>query len=313
MWDILSQRLLEPNLIGIRKPIIPEGLIFSRTRKSQTSFDLRICCVGIVLSLVTLDQRIIWQRWMIRTRIVDEHLKELFTNGLGLQWRRFTGKGFRSTWQGVVACASAMSRAIDLPESELILLMSLRQLRYRFGNGDGTDSYRSICGQMGKAESYMDGGNPGSGGRDLHIGNWGKRVLPPTAPLPTASATTTGIALAAQKLGKSRFHLAPVGEGCSSSGEFWEAMNLAGTRGLPICYMIQNNQIALDTFILGQSGAETFGDKGISMGIPSWTLDGSDPAQFYASTSVAREIALWRGFDIDSCRDYERMWACSPS
>ena len=69
-------------------------------------------------------------------------------------------------------------------------------------------------------------------------------------------------------------------------------MNLAGTRGLPICYMIQNNQIALDTYVLGQSGAETFGDKGVAMGIPSWTIDGSDPAQFYASTSVAKEIAI---------------------
>ena len=82
----------------------------------------------------------------------------------------------------------------------------------------------------------------------LHIGDWSKGVLPPTAPLPIASATITGIALASKRLGIRRFHLAPVGEGCSSSGEFWEAINLAGVRGLPICYVIQNNQIALDTF-----------------------------------------------------------------
>ena len=88
-----------------------------------------------------------------------------------------------------------------------------------------------------------------------------------------------------------RFHLAPVGEGCSSSGEFWEAMNFAGVRGLPICFMIQNNQIALDTFNSAQSGAETFGDKGHAMGIPSWTIDGSDPGLFFASTAVAREFA----------------------
>jgi pyruvate/2-oxoglutarate/acetoin dehydrogenase E1 component len=56
--------------------------------------------------------------------------------------------------------------------------------------------------------------------------------------------------------------------------------------------MIQNNQIALDTFITGQSGAENFGDKGYAMGIPSWTIDGSDPAQFHASTATAREYAL---------------------
>jgi 2-oxoisovalerate dehydrogenase E1 component len=149
-----------------------------------------------------------------------------------------------------------------------------------------------LAAQMGKAESYMDGGIEGSGGRDLHIGNWEKRVLPPTAPLPIASATTTGVALAAKQLGVKRFHLAPVGEGCSSSGEFWEAMNFAGVRGLPICFMIQNNQIALDTFNSAQSGAETFGDKGHAMGIPAWTIDGSDPGMFYASSAVAREFAM---------------------
>ena len=43
--------------------------------------------------------------------MVDEHLKDLFTNGLETQdGSKFTGKDFRSTWQeGIVACASAMT------------------------------------------------------------------------------------------------------------------------------------------------------------------------------------------------------------
>jgi len=303
MIEFLSQKLLEPHLLGIEEvEIIPRrrGSSHLGRRIIRLIVDLRICLRRFAFyHSVTLEQRKTWQRWMTRTRIVDEHLKELFTDGLETpDGGRFTGKGFRSTWQeGVVACASAMTRAVDIPESEAdsadVIAPMIRDTGLAMAMGQTPTEV--FAAQMGKSESYMDGGNPGSGGRDLHIGNWEKRVLPPTAPLPTASATTTGIALAAQRLGKSRFHLAPVGEGCSSSGEFWEAMNLAGTRGLPICYMIQNNQIALDTFVLGQSGAETFGDKGIAMGIPSWTIDGSDPAQFYASTSVAREIALSGG------------------
>ena len=72
-------------------------------------------------------------------------------------------------------------------------------------------------------------------------------------------------------------------------------MNFAGVRGLPICFMIQNNQIALDTFTKAQSGAETFGDKGYAMGIPSWSVDGADPASYYSSTAVAREFAMSEG------------------
>tara|TARA_Y100000766_G_scaffold280406_1_gene290196 strand:+ start:4463 stop:7330 length:2868 start_codon:yes stop_codon:yes gene_type:complete len=303
MLENLSQRILEPHLIDVRDmEVLPrrKGVAHISRRSTRLVIDLRICLRRIAhYHSITIEQRLDWQRWMLRTRVVDEHLKDLFTNGLETQdGGKFTGKGFRSTWQeGIVACASAMTRAVDLPSSDVnyadVIAPMIRDTGLAMAMGQTPTEV--FAAQMGKAESYMDGGHPGSGGRDLHIGNWEKRVLPPTAPLPTASATTTGIALAAQRLGVSRFHLAPVGEGCSSSGEFWEAMNLAGTRGLPICYMIQNNQIALDTFVVGQSGAETFGDKGPAMGIPSWSIDGSDPGQFYSSTAVAREIAVSGG------------------
>ena len=259
--------------------------------------DVKICLRRIAhYHSITVEDRLQWQRWMIRTRLVDEQLKDLFASGLPTpDGGTFGGKGFRSTWQeGVAACASAMIRAIDLPEGERqnadVVAPMIRDMGLALAMGQ--TPIEVLAAQMGKAESYMDGGIEGGGGRDLHIGNWDKRVLPPTAPLPIASATTTGVALAAKQLGVNRFHLAPVGEGCSSSGEFWEAMNFAGVRGLPICFMIQNNQIALDTFNSAQSGAETYGDKGHAMGIPSWTIDGSDPGMFYASSAVAREFAI---------------------
>ena len=259
--------------------------------------DVKICLRRIAhYHSITVEDRLQWQRWMIRTRLVDEQLKDLFASGLPTpDGGTFGGKGFRSTWQeGVAACASAMIRAIDLPEGERqnadVVAPMIRDMGLALAMGQ--TPIEVLAAQMGKAESYMDGGIEGGGGRDLHIGNWDKRVLPPTAPLPIASATTTGVALAAKQLGVKRFHLAPVGEGCSSSGEFWEAMNFAGVRGLPICFMIQNNQIALDTFNSAQSGAETYGDKGHAMGIPSWTIDGSDPGMFYASSAVAREFAI---------------------
>ena len=259
--------------------------------------DIRLCLRRVAYaSSVDLDTHLQWQRWMTRTRAMDEHLKDLFSNGISTpDGGKFGGKGFRSTWQeGVVGCATSLNRAIDLPPENRhladIIAPMIRDVGLALAVGQ--TPLEIFASQMGKSGSYMDGGNLDSGGRDLHIGNWEKGVLPPTAPLPIASATATGIALAAKLLKINRFHLAPVGEGCSSNGEFWEAMNLAGARGLPIAFMIQNNQIALDTFTVGQSGAETFGDKGHAMGIPSWTIDGSDPLQFHASTAASREYAL---------------------
>lgn len=299
----LSDRLLEPNLSVLDdSEIIPRrtGSLYLERRAERFLIDVTLCLRRMAhYSSVTVEQRVQWQRWMTRTRMVDEGLKDLFTSGLPTpDGGSFGGKGFRSTWQeGIVACASAMTRAVDLAEEERhradIVAPMIRDVGLAIAMGQ--TPIEVLSAQMGKSGSYMDGGHEGCGGRDLHIGNWHKRILPPTAPLPIASATATGVALAAKRLAVERFHLAPVGEGCSSSGEFWEAMNFAGVRGLPICYMIQNNQIALDTFASAQSGAETFGDKGLAMGIPSWSIDGSDPASFYASIAVSREFAIGGG------------------
>jgi len=296
----LHERLYEPSMARLSETeVIPRrsGSLHLDRRTARLCRDIALCLRRIAHgSAVTLEHRLRWQRWMTRTRAVDEHLKDLFMNGIPTpDGGKFGGKGFRSTWQEAVACcATAMVRAVDLPERDRSLADVVAPMIRDVGLAlaMGQTPLEIFAAQMGKSGSFMDGGHEGHGGRDLHVGNWDKRILPPSAPLPIASATTTGIALAANRLEIPRFHLAPVGEGCSSSGEFWEAMNLAGARGLPIAYMIQNNQIALDTFTTGQSGAETFGDKGHAMGIPSWTIDGSDPLSFHSSTATAREYAL---------------------
>ncbi len=301
--DLLKERLFNPILSTLTKSeIIPmrKGDLYLKRRSIRFLIDISLCLRRLAYNQsITINQRLDWQRWMLRTRILDEHLKDLFTNGIKAPDNgSFTGKGFRSTWQeGVVACASAMISINDLKDTVITQPDAIAPMIRDTGLAlaMGQTPVEVFSAQMGKSGSYMDGGHQGHGGRDLHIGNWEKGILPPTAPLPIASATMTGVALASSKLKIDRFHLAPVGEGCSSSGEFWEAMNFAGTRGLPIAYMIQNNQIALDTFTVGQSGSETYGDKGHAMGIPSWTIDGSDPSQFYSSTAVAREFSLSGG------------------
>lgn len=282
--------------------VIPRrsGIEHLGRRTARLAVDLRLALRRIAHEKsVTMEQRLEWQRMMTRTRLLDEHLKDLSTNGVPTpDGGTFGGKGFRSTWQeSVVACASALKRAIDQPvghrhEGDVVSPM-IRDVGLALAMGQSPTEI--FAAQMGKAGSLMSGGHAGAGGRDLHIGNWSLGILPPTAPLPIASATTTGIALASQRLGIERFQLAPVGEGCSSSGEFWEALNFAGARGLPICYVIQNNQIALDTFPAHQNNAELWGDKGAAVGLPSWAIDGSNPAAYYASIATAREFALQGG------------------
>ena len=213
----LTERIYEPGLATLAtKEIIPRrsGSAYLDRRAVRMMRDVTLCLRRIAYTAsITVDDRFEWQRWMHRTRALDEHLKDLFMNGVNTpDGSQFGGKGFRSTWQeGVVACATSMARAIDLSEDSIadadVVAPMIRDVGLALSMGQ--TPLEIFNAQMGKSDSYMDGGVDSAGGRDLHVGNWHKRVLPPTAPLPIASATATGVALAANRLARPRFHLAP--------------------------------------------------------------------------------------------------------
>ena len=286
--------------------VIPRRSLESFLERRNTHFiiDMKLMFRRLAHYMsVTIDQRLEWQRNMTRTRYMDEALKEIFTEGITTpDGSKFGGKGFRSTWQeGVVAVATALKTSPNAKldskpgagyEGDLVAPM-IRDVGLSLAMGD--TPLGVMAANLGKVGSNQNGGWDDAGGRDLHIGAWHVGVLPPTAPLPIASATMTGLAFGAWQKKIDRFHVACIGEGASSSGEFWEALNLAGTRGLPITYILQNNQIALDTATINQSGVELWADKAKAMGFPSWTIDGSDPASWYASVACAREFALEGG------------------
>ena len=317
-WSKFSKRFLESLERGVlaqieestnnekEMEVIPRRKLtdFVKRRTSYFILDVKLMLRRLAHYMsIGIEQRLEWQRLMTRTRYLDETLKEIYSEGLETpDGSKFGGKGFRSTWQeGVVAVATALKRDINADKSakpgngyegDLVAPM-IRDVGLALAMGD--TPLGVMAANLGKVGSNQNGGWEDAGGRDLHIGAWNVGVLPPTAPLPIASVTMTGLAFAAWKKGMQRFHVACIGEGASSSGEFWEAMNFAGTRGLPITYILQNNQIALDTSPKNQSGVEVWADKAIAMGFPSWTIDGSDPAAWHASVACAREFALEGG------------------
>ena len=317
-WNTFAKRFVDALERGLKKQmkstlgdelereVIPRRSmeVMLERRRAHFLVDMRLMLRRLAHYMaVTVEQRLEWQRLMTRTRCLDAALKDIFTQGVETpDGGKFGGKGFRSTWQeGVVAVATALSRQPDAPrdarpghgyDGDLVAPM-IRDVGLGLAMGD--TPLDVMAANLGKAGSNQNGGWDDAGGRDLHVGAWHVGVLPPTAPLPIASATMTGLAFAAWRQSLDRFHVACIGEGASSSGEFWEAMNLAGARGLPITYILQNNQIALDTPPAKQSGVEVWADKASAMGFPAWTIDGSDPAAWHASTAVAREFSMAGG------------------
>lgn len=96
--------------------------------------------------------------------------------------------------------------------------------------------------------------------------------------VPIASQTLhgTGVACAFKLRKEPRAVVATVGDGGTSRGDFYESINLAGVWGLPIVYVINNNQWAISVPIEKQTAAETLAQKGIAGGVFCEQVDGND-------------------------------------
>ena len=259
-WHAFSERFLDALQRGLKKQlsstfgdsmeleVIPRRTMEEMLERRREHFliDMRLTLRRLAHYMsINIDQRLEWQKMMTQTRCLDTSLKTIFSEGIETpDGSMFGGKGFRSTWQeGVVAVATALNRQPDAPrtarpgkgyDGDLVAPM-IRDIGLGLAMGD--TPLDVMAANLGKVGSNQNGGWDDAGGRDLHVGAWHVGVLPPTAPLPIASVTMTGMAFAAWQQGLKRFHVACIGEGASSSGEFWEAMNLAGARGLPITYI----------------------------------------------------------------------------
>ena len=76
--------------------------------------------------------------------------------------------------------------------------------------------------------------------------------------------------------GQARCAVAYVGDGGTSQGAFYEAVNLAGAQRLPVVFVIVNNGWAISVPSSAQTGAQTFAQKGIAGGVPGVQVDGND-------------------------------------
>lgn len=100
--------------------------------------------------------------------------------------------------------------------------------------------------------------------------------LPICVPIGTQGAQATGVAHALKLRGEKRAVVCVMGDGATSKGEIYEAMNMAGTWQLPVVFVINNNMWAISVPLHKQTSSETLAQKGIAAGLPSEQVDGND-------------------------------------
>jgi pyruvate dehydrogenase E1 component alpha subunit len=100
--------------------------------------------------------------------------------------------------------------------------------------------------------------------------------FPFCVPIATQCLHAAGAAMAFQLRGEPRCAVSANGDGGTSEGAFYEAMNIAGARKLPIVFIVINNKWAISVPIELQTASKTLAQKAVAAGIPGIQVDGND-------------------------------------
>jgi pyruvate dehydrogenase E1 component alpha subunit len=100
--------------------------------------------------------------------------------------------------------------------------------------------------------------------------------FPICVPVGTHAPHAVGVAMAFQLRGEPRVAVCVLGDGATSKGDVYEAMNFAGLRELPIVFVVNNNRWAISVPRERQSAAETLAQKAIAAGMTGLQVDGND-------------------------------------
>ncbi len=124
--------------------------------------------------------------------------------------------------------------------------------------------------------------DPNSRGRNMseHFSSRELRVVSPTACTGTQFLAAVGMAKAVQADGRDELVYVSSGEGATSEGEFFEAINWAAREGLPVLFVIQNNGFAISVPQATQTISEIH-TMAAGFGMRSLTVDGTRFTNMY--------------------------------
>lgn len=126
-------------------------------------------------------------------------------------------------------------------------------------------------------------------GRDLHIGDPSKGVIPPISHIGDLVPVMAGCALAFKQAGEKRVAVTWTGDGSTATGAFHEGIRMAASARVPYICVIQNNQVALGTSRAQHSPGD-FSAFGEAYGVPLLQMDGNNVLDCYATMLEAVEM-----------------------
>jgi len=121
-------------------------------------------------------------------------------------------------------------------------------------------------------------GEPSSGARQMP-NHWSMRsmnVVSLSSPVSTQTLHAVGVAMGIKMRKEDKVVLTTVGEGGTSQGEWYEAVNWAAIHRLPVVFNVQNNQYAISEPVALQMAVSSAAEKSRGLGLPGISVDGMD-------------------------------------
>jgi 2-oxoisovalerate dehydrogenase E1 component alpha subunit len=151
----------------------------------------------------------------------------------------------------------------------------------------GMTPYEFVLGLMGRRDE------PNSGGRQMPS-HWGLRrvnIISTSSPVATQAPHAAGIALAIKLRGEDKVVLTTIGEGSTSQGEWYEAVNFAAVQKVPVIFLVENNQYAISERQDKQMAVPSVAEKACGLGLPGVAVDGTDVLAVYQAVKEAVDRA----------------------
>jgi len=121
------------------------------------------------------------------------------------------------------------------------------------------------------------------------------RSLPLNITIGCQYSHASGVAYALKQQGVLGAAITFIGNGGTSEGEFYEAMNIAAVHKWPVVFCVNNNQWAISTPESESTAAATIAIKSVAVGIPGIRLDGNDVVASYEGMMEALDYARSKG------------------
>lgn len=132
-------------------------------------------------------------------------------------------------------------------------------------------------------------------GGDERGNDYSNDDFPYSVPIASQTLHAAGAAYAIKYHREKRAVVSLIGDGATSEGDFYEAMNVAGIWKLPVVFVVCNNQWAISVSREVQTACHTIAQKAIAAGFQGEQIDGNDIIAVQHRTVEALKSAREKG------------------